>query len=173
MKYSTCIIVPFLFALSVHASSTSSESKLDVADSGTDQVPPIGFPPVKIPAIADDSSLPLNIQIDTEGNPINEGLHSNAAAASSYSQSPSGIPAIQNPIASAATKIGPCDTANEARCKATKETGANSCSSSSLGTACGTAQGEPCSTDALDACIDFTGANGVYCSAFGCAQYVD
>ncbi|KAF1797643.1 hypothetical protein V8B55DRAFT_1386343 [Mucor lusitanicus] len=169
MKYSTCFILPLFFALSVHA-STSSASKQDVADSGnTDQVPPIGFPPVKIPANANDANLPLNVQIDTEGHPINVGAHSNDAAASS-SPTPPGLP---SPIISAATKIGPCDTANEARCKATKEMGATSCSNSSLGTACATAQGKVCDSDALDACIDFTGANGVYCSAFGCAQYLD
>ncbi|CAO3628513.1 unnamed protein product [Mucor fragilis] len=163
MKYFTSFLIPLFFALSVHA-STSSESKQDVADSGTDQVPPIGLPPVKIPATADDAHLPLNIEIDTEGNPIVVGSHSNDAGASPSSQT----------VKSAATsKVGPCDTANEARCKAAKEMGATSCSSSSLGTACSTAQGKPCSTEALDACIDFTGASGVYCSAFGCAQYVD
>ncbi|KAL9550246.1 hypothetical protein MBANPS3_004812 [Mucor bainieri] len=152
MKYSTYVILPFLLALSVHASSTHGQSKQNVADSGTDQVPPIGFPPVKIPAAADDASLPLNIQIDTEGHPINAGgLHSNDASSSS-SQTPSGLPAIPSPIRSAATKVGPCDTANEARCKAAKEMGAASCSNSSLGTSC---------------------ADGVYCSAFGCAQYVN
>ncbi|KAK4516320.1 uncharacterized protein ATC70_011290 [Mucor velutinosus] len=104
MKYATCFIVSFLFVFSVHA-STSSESKQDVADSGTDQVPPIGFPPVKVPAAADNSNLPLHVQIDTEGNSINVDLRSNDADASSSSQTPSGLPAVPSPFRSAATKI--------------------------------------------------------------------
>lgn len=159
MKFSIPAVVTLLFALSINATPSTT------VDPGTDQVPPIGLPPIKIPAL--DSSLPLNVRIDTEGNPIR--INPEASESPTYST----LPAKSTPIRSAASKIGPCDTTNVVRCEAFKQKNATVCSSSSMGTACNTELGTMCLQEAMNACIDFTGANGLFCSAFGCGQYLD
>ncbi|KAI8642023.1 hypothetical protein BD408DRAFT_191504 [Parasitella parasitica] len=164
MKLAICI--PFLFALSIEATKPSTLESKSVADPGTDQVPPIGLPPIKIPTFAaTDSKLPLNIQIDTEGNL----LPNNPNEGTSYSFSPPKA----TPVRSAASRIGACSTETEFKCDAFKAKGAIICSTSSMGTACNNGAGSTCSPEVLNACIDFTGANGLYCSAFGCVQYLD
>ncbi|CEP18496.1 hypothetical protein [Parasitella parasitica] len=158
------------FLLSVDAVKPSTPELKSLTNPGTDQVPPIGLPPIKIPpSVAMDSNLPLNIQIDTEGNSLQNDLSEGSTASTSYSFfSPK-----TTPVRSAASKIGACSTENVFRCDAFKKKGATICSNSSLGTACNGGAGSTCSTEAFNACIDFTGANGLYCSEFGCAQYLD